>query len=139
MKKKMILSLLFVVSLSPMLLNQYGGAKGIQEVTGLLNLYNPLGIASVFSFALGIWVDFKRTNLNNVCPHLNKVLSVLGMVGIVVSEIYEFLTWHVMTITGEMSIKNSIEFAFPEFYLGFIVSILMIFAYFLIEKKLKDE
>ncbi len=30
--------IVFIGSLSPMLMNQHGGAKGIQEITGLTNL-----------------------------------------------------------------------------------------------------
>ena len=87
MKKKLILSVAFVISLLPMLMNQYGGLKGV--------------------------------------------------IGIVISEIYKFFTWHVMTITGEISIQNSIQFAFPEFYIGFAVSLIMVVAYFVINKVIK--
>lgn len=110
MKKKIILSIAFVLSLLPMLLNQYGGARGVQEISGLGNLFNPIGLVSVLLFIIGVWVSFKNVKVN-------KILSILGVVGIVISEIYQFLTWHILTITGEMSIQNSINFAFPEFYI----------------------
>lgn len=92
MKKRMILTSTFVISLLPMLLNQYGGRKGVQEISGL------------------------------------------GVIGIVISEIIQFLIWHVSTITGEISIHHSIRFAFPEFYFGLIVSVLMVCIYFVIER-----
>lgn len=44
MEKKVILTIIFIISLLPMLLNQYGGLKGVQEITGLINLFNPIGI-----------------------------------------------------------------------------------------------
>lgn len=50
MKKKMILSIAFLISLLPMLFNQYGGLKGVQEITGLINLLNPIGMVSVILF-----------------------------------------------------------------------------------------
>ena len=50
MKKKIILSIAFVLSLLPMLLNQYGGARGVQEISGLGNLFNPIGLVSVLLF-----------------------------------------------------------------------------------------
>lgn len=131
MKKKVILSILFIVSLSPMLLNQYGGCKGVHEITGLINLLNPIGILSVLLFFVGVWAPFKHVITN-------KLLSILGMLGIVASEVYEFLTWHILTITGEMSIQSSIRLAFPEFYIGLIVSILMIVVYFIIDKSAKE-
>ena len=131
MKKKIILTIAFVISLLPMLLKQYGGMKGVQEISGLINLYNPIGIISVLFFIIGVWVPLKDKKIN-------KTLGGLGVVGIVISEIYEFFTWHIMTITGKMSIHNSFEFAFPEFYVGLVISLIMIVAYFCIDKIVKE-
>lgn len=63
MKKKIILSVLFVLSLSPMLLNQYGGARGVQEISGCINLMNPIALASIFFYYFGVWVDFQQKKL----------------------------------------------------------------------------
>lgn len=129
--EKCILSMAFVVSLLPMLLNQYGGLKGVQEITGLINLLNPIGILSVILFAVGVWVPLKK-------EALGKLLGAAGVIGIVISEIYKFFTWHIPNITGELSWQNSIEFAFPEFYLGLIVSLAMVAVYFLIDRIVKE-
>ena len=131
MKKKIILTAAFIISLLPMLLNQYGGLKGVQEIAGLINLLNPIGIVSVVSFIVGVWVPMRK-------PGFNKVMGILGTVGIVISEIYKFLTWHVMTVTGEISIQHSMQLAFPEFYIGLIVSIIMVAVYLIIEKRTFD-
>lgn len=127
MKKKIIITAAFIISLLPMLLNQYGGLKDVQEITGLINLLNPIGIVSVVLFIVGVWVPMRK-------PVFNKVMGILGTVGIVISEIYKFLTWHVMTVTGGISIQHSIQLAFPEFYIGLIVSIIMIVVYIVVEK-----
>ena len=131
MKKKIIITAAFIISLLPMLLNQYGGLKGVQEITGLINLLNPIGIVSVVLFIVGVWVPMKK-------PGFNKVMGILGTVGIVISEIYKFFTWHVMTITGEISIQHSIQLAFLEFYIGLVVSIIMVAVYLIIEKRTFD-
>lgn len=131
MKKKIILTIAFVISLLPMLSNQYGGMKGVQEISGLINLYNPIGIISVLFFIIGVWIPFKNKKIN-------KIFGGLGVVGIVISEIYNFFTWHIMNITGKMSIQNSIEFAFPEFYVGLLISLIMIFVYLCIDKIVKE-
>lgn len=128
MKRKIILSVAFIISLLPMFLNQYGGLKGVQEITGLINLLNPIGMVSVILFAVGVWFPFKKQVFGTN-------LGALGTIGIVVSEIYKFFTWHVMNITGEVSIHKSIRFAFSEFYIGLIISILMVVTYFVIDKK----
>ena len=132
MKKKLILSTAFVLSLSPMLLNQYGGLKGVQEITGLINLLNPIGIISVVLFFTGVWVTF-----NNHA--YNKLLCTLGTIGIVASEIYKFMTWHVMTITGEINLYQSIRLAFPEFYFGLFISLVMIIVYYVIDDNMHNE
>ena len=130
-EKKAVLSGAFIVSLLPMLLNQYGGMKGVQEITGLISLLNPIGIISVVLFIIGVWMPLKK-------PMFNKVLGAMGTIGIIISEIYKFFTWHIMTITGEISFQNSLMFAFPEFYIGLIVSFAMMIVYFVIVKKVKD-
>ena len=93
MKKKLILSVAFAISLLPMLMNQYGGLKGVQEITGMINLINPIGILSVISFLVGVWFPFE---------------------------------------------KNSIQLAFPEFYIGLAVSLIIVVAYFVINKIIKE-
>ena len=64
MKKKMILSIVFLISLLPMLFNQYGGLKGVQEITGLINLLNPIGMVSVILFVLGVWFPSKKRGIS---------------------------------------------------------------------------
>ena len=132
MKRKISLSLAFMISLLPMLLNQYGGCKGVQEITGLVNLLNPIGIIAVALFLTGVWMPFKK-------EIISKILSVLGTVGIVASEVYKFFTWHVLTITGEISLQHSISFAFPEFYFGLVVSLAMVAVYFIIDRKIGSK
>ena len=132
MKKKSVLSAAFIISLLPMLLNQYGGRKGVQEITGLVNLLNPIGIMAVALFVIGVWVPFKK-------KIISKILGALGTIGIVASEVYKFFTWHVLTITGEVSLQHSIRFAFPEFYIGLAVSLVMVVAYFIIDKKVNAQ
>ena len=132
MKKKRILTIFFLGSLLPMLMNQYGGMKGVQEITGLINLCNPIGIAAVILFFSGVWVPFKS-------PETGTALGGLGVVGMVVSEVYQFFTWHIMTITGKFSFISSVRLVFPEFYIGLIVSMLMIGVYFWIRHRMPDD
>lgn len=131
MTKKSTLTVIFMLSLMPMFLNQYGGSRSVQEITGLINLLNPIGIVSIIAFFTGVWVHFENNKIN-------KILGAVGVIGIVVSEIFEFLTWHIQTITGEISLQNSFRLAYPEFYIGLVISILMIVLYFNIDKFIKE-
>ena len=129
--KKVLLTVFFVISLLPMLLNQYGGRKGVQEITGLINLLNPIGLAAAVTYLVGVWALFRKKNLNTL-------LGAVGCIGMVVSEVYKFFTWHALTITGEISLQHSIRFAFPEFYVGLCVSMAMVVLYFVITLKVKE-
>ena len=79
---------------------------------------------------VGVWVPMKK-------PVFSKLMGLLGTIGIVISEIYKFFTWHVMNITGEISLQHSIQLAFPEFYFGLVVSIIMVVVDWIIEKREK--
>lgn len=126
MKKKLTVSALFVLSLLPMLLPQYGGCRGVQELPGIINLRNPIGIVSILLFVCGVWLPLcsKATG---------KLLGFLGCIGIVISEGCTFFTWHIPTITGALSLKTSLRLAFPEFYIGLAVSAAMVIAYGILE------
>ena len=129
--KQVILTILFIMSLMPMLLYQFGGMRGVQEISGLIILLSPITIISIILFLFGIWFKFKNKNTN-------KILGGVGVIGIVISEIYEFFTWYIANITGKFSIYNSIQFAFPEFYIGLLISVIMVFIYFFIDKIIKE-
>ena len=132
MKKKWILSAAFLTSLLPMLLHQYGGAKGVQEISGLINLLNPIGLVSVLCFSVGVWMPLGDAKAG-------KLLGALGVTGMVVSEVRQFFTWYVMTVTGESTLAHSIRFAFPEFYIGLAVSLAMVAAYFAIDQTVPSD
>ena len=116
MKKKVLLSLLFIASLSPMLLNQYGGMKGVQEISGLINITNPIGMLSLVIFVIGLFTD--------------EWISGIGTIGMVISELFMFFTWYTNTITPTISLQTSLDMAYPEFYLGLIVSCVVMIVYF---------
>ena len=128
--KQVILTILFIMSLMPMLLYQFGGMRGVQEISGLIILLSPITIVSIILFFLGIWFKFKNKKTN-------KILGGIGVIGIVISEIYEFFTWYTIGITKDINLSNSINLAFPEFYIGLLISIIMVFIYFFIDKIIK--
>ena len=128
--KQVILTILFIMSLMPMLLYQFDGMRGVQKISGLIILLSPITIVSIILFFLGIWFKFKNKKTN-------KILGGIGVVGIVISEIYEFFTWYTIGITKEINLYSSINLAFPEFYIGLLISIIMVFIYFFIDKIVK--
>lgn len=118
MRKKIFLTAAFIVSLIPMVANQFGLYRGVNEVSGLINLWNPIGIIAVIVYLIGVWFPFKNNKINGL-------LGLAGLIGIIISEIYNFLTWQGIGF----DLGQSFNGAFPEFYLGLITSVLMIVIY----------
>lgn len=129
MKKKILLSVIFVLSLIPMCFSQYGGAKGVEEVSGIINLTNPIGFTAIILYFVGVWANFKNENIN-------KYFAYFGMIGIILSELNNLLTWGYPNTSYLDGIKNCFNMVFPMFYVGLIISIILIVAYRLIDKKL---
>ena len=129
--KKKLLSLLFILSLIPMLFYQYGSKIGVVAFLGIINLTNPIGIVAVVLFFIGVWGKFKSQKFN-------VIFAYIGMIGVVLSEIYELLTWNYPNTSYLDGIKNCFNNVFPMFYVGLISSIIMILAYKIVDKKLNN-
>lgn len=127
MKKKILLSVVFILSLIPMCFSQYGALKGVQEVSGIINLTNPIGFISIILYFIGVWTNLKSENINKYFPYF-------GMIGIILSELNNLLTWNYPNISYLNGIKNCFNMVFPMFYVGLIISIVMIVAYRFIDK-----
>ena len=127
MKKKILLSAIFIFSLIPMCFSQYGALKGVQEVSGLINLTNPIGFIAAILYVVGIWANFTNKNINKYFPYF-------GMIGIILSELNNFLTWNYPNTSYLEGMKNCFNMVFPMFYVGLIVSILLILVYRLIDE-----
>jgi len=122
MKRKIFLTIAFLISLIPMVASQYGGIRGVREISGLANLWNPIGIIAVILFLIGLWFPFKRRRVG-------QILSIVGLIGIIAAEIFTFLTWPIPTYQDHINLGYSFENAFPEFYLGLTTSTLMLITY----------
>lgn len=122
MKRKIFLTIAFLVSLIPMFTSQYGGIRGVRELSGLNNLWNPIGILAVILFIVGLWAPFKNALVG-------KIFAITGLVGILASEICTFLTWPIPTYQDAINLGYSFENAFPEFYIGLATSALMLITY----------
>jgi hypothetical protein len=121
-KEKSILSAAFVISLFPMSLSWFGFSKGVQEIKGTIVLFNPVTIICIFAFFLFIWINIKNNTIKTFIP----ALFLLGIIGI---ELYEFFTWPIQTNALKFNLTRSFQWAYPEFYFGFAVSIAMLIFY----------
>jgi len=127
-KRKIMLSALFLLSLLPMLANQYGGARGVQEISGIINLTNPIGMIATLLFFVGVWYPFKQQKYSTF-------MGGIGLIGMVLSELLNFFTWYIPNYRLTIDFHHSLQNVFIEFYIGLFVSILAVILYFFLTKK----
>lgn len=115
MKKKIIMTIALCICLSTMLLPWFGGLKGVQEIQGYHMLNNPIAVTCIILSFIGIWTNFGRNS---------DIIGSIGFIGIIGMEIYELLTWHILTITGYFDIALSLSLAYSEFWFAFACTII---------------
>lgn len=121
-KKRLLLTGLFFLSLSPMLLSQFGGLEGGRELPGLLALTTPIGLFAFMFVLMGFWCSFSS-------QRINRLLCAIGLPGIVLAELYTCLTWHDSSV---LSLRESLCGVLPMFWVGVAASCLMVLAYALL-------
>lgn len=128
MKKKVILSVMFIICLVPMLFYQYSALNGLHEISNFTNLFNPISTASVILFLVGTWLPFKNKTIS-------KVLEISGVLLIFHAEIYTYFTYFPQIYED---VKNSTN-SFFNFIFVFFISALLILLYLFIDKKLSKK
>ncbi len=114
-KTQRINGMFLLVILISTLFSWFGGARGIQEIKGIMVLVNPLML---------IFIILIVSSIFNSNTKVMNILAVVGFGGIVCVEIYYFLTWYILTITGKFSLIDSFNWAYPEFYIAFIITLI---------------
>lgn len=131
-KEKRILSIIFLLSLLPMQLSFFGSVRGVQEIRGLIILYNPITIISIIGFLIGIWIKFKNKKVN-------KIICLVSLILIIIIELFWFIFWHYFYIDSKISLAMSIKMTYPEFYLGLLCSVIMLVVYCTLIRKDNKE
>lgn len=124
-KNKIIRIIIGCLCLLTMLRPWFGSYRGVQEISGLIVLYNPLTILACLSILLGILKD---------CD----VLAIIGSMLLIVIEIFYFLTWPLNTITYTIDISFSISASYPAFYIELILVVTLLYLNILNYKKTKS-
>lgn len=118
LKQKIFLTVAFIVSLLPMFAIHYG-VRDLNEVYGWQVNLLPIGLPAAILFFVGLWAPLSAT--------LGKILSLVGAVGVVASEVIGFIFMH---LPGDgINLKYAFEHASLFFWVNLMVSILMVFIY----------
>lgn len=109
-----------------MLLPWFGGARGVQELSGILVLRHPAAILSLLLAAGGIVFSGQIWG---------RIMAIAGCGGLCTMELYYFLTWYLATVHPQFSFAVSFAMAYPAFYLCFGLSVLTLAVCLLFLKK----
>ena len=123
MKRKILMTIIFIMSLSTMFMTWFGGYKGVQEISGFILMNNPIAVTCMMITIFSIWMHWGYTSY---------ILCCIGLIGIIAMEIYEFLTWHILTISGSFNLALSFDWCNPEFYIAVMsmIATLLIYRYY---------
>lgn len=107
LNKNNLILFFLIISIIGFFLPWFYFEKSVDYRTGLPWLNNPFLIGC---YICSIFFTILRMNIE----------SGISTLLIFIYEIYIFLTWHVMTITGEINIKTSFSTAHYGFYISFL-------------------
>ncbi|MCD7949097.1 MAG: hypothetical protein LUG12_02380 [Erysipelotrichaceae bacterium] len=111
MKDKCMITICLILCLMMMLFPwfHYNGIN----VTGLIMFQDPIALTCIILSFIGIWGHFGMNS---------PILGHIGLIGLFVMEIYEFMSWHVLTVTGHYSLFWSINASYPTFYMALFIT-----------------
>lgn len=124
MPKNFKLLLVFILSLLPLLMKQFG-FPNCERLGLLIFEINWIGFTAVLSFIVSTLILFKNRAINTV-------LGLYGVVGMVVAELYAWYSWYAIpevALASTRSIESAMKYCLPTFYLGLAISVLMVIYY----------
>lgn len=113
--QKITLSVMLAANVILMFMPWFGGMKGVQEIRGTIVLIHPVTIICIVAVLAGIWIK--------QIEKMRNYFIYSGFMGIIAVEVYKFITWYTQTINPSIGFLKSFSFAFPEFYLGLIITV----------------
>jgi len=97
----------------------FKGINNSQAIYGTIMLENPIAVTCLLFCFIGIWMDYKY----------GQVIETIGWFGVIVMQIYEFLTWHIRIVGGNINIQLSTSLTYSHFYLAVFCAILSFVIY----------
>ena len=119
MKKKILMICLLLLNCVAMTFPWFKTVDGNQNIYGFILLQNPIALTCLLSCFIGIWMKYRYSH----------ILETIGWLGIIIMQIYEFLTWHIRTGGGSINLQLSCHLAYSYFYLAVMISIISYIIY----------
>lgn len=117
MKKKLFITGLFLVNII-MMFNIWFQSEHI-HIKGTILFENPIASTCILLSLLGIWINH----------YYGEILTTLGWLGLLLMQIYEFLTWHIRMYGGGFDLGLSLKLSEVHFFIAVILCIITYFIY----------
>ncbi len=92
MKKKIILTIIFIISLLPMFLNWFSDEKWEILINGTSVLYNPITIIAILLYILGVWYKGDSKTSKTIC--------IISLSTITFMAFYAYIDWMFKIASG---------------------------------------
>lgn len=119
MKNKVLMIGILMINCLIMFFPWFKGINGSQVIYGTIMLENPIAVTCLLFCFIGIWIR----------QEYGQIIENIGWIGMIVMQIYEFLTWHIRIAGGNIDIQLSSTLAYSNFYLAVICSIISFIIY----------
>lgn len=113
------MTVMYILCLSTMLWPWFKDMQGVQAVYGTIMLDNPIALTCMIFVFVGIWIE----------NDYGRIFGNIGLVGIIAMQIYEFMTWHILTISGHFDLRLSFHLSYPEFYYAVLSTVIIYIIY----------
>lgn len=120
--KKYLICVLLALTCAAMLLPWFGFDRNISQLSGFFILVHPVTLLCIACVLIGLFPPKPP-------PRLIDLLPLIGLGGIFGIEVYTFLTWHIMTITGQFDLSFSLLHTYPEGYASMLLALLTFLTY----------
>lgn len=120
-----VFTFLLVLSFLPMGFSWFGGARGVQEIPGTVELTRPAVWIGTGLALLAIWLPLWKRRARQVRFYL----GFGGLLLLPFQYLYDFYTWQRQSVSPHISLLSAFSGAYVGFYIGFGASVLLLLAY----------
>lgn len=119
MKRKILMMSILIINCLIMFFPWFKGIDGGQAIYGTIMFKNPIAVTCFLFCFIGIWIHHDY----------GQFIENIGWIGIILMQIYEFLTWHIRIVGGHINIQLSQALTYSNFYFAVIWAFLSFVIY----------
>ncbi len=129
MKKKILMISILLLNCLIMWFPWFKTIDGNKNIYGFIMLENPIALTCLILCFIGIWIKHQYS----------QIFEMIGWIGMIMMQIYEFLTWHIRISGGSIDVHLSCQLAYSYFYLAVFISMISCVIYKLVLNRIKNK